>query len=96
MKKEIKTIPIYEIIDWKDAPSQQTPINAENLNKMDSQIETTTNEIISLDNWKMNLNQTIPLNNFIDGAGKNNGQHKMYVADGTDGDFIAFKDKSGG
>lgn len=39
---------IYEPIKWKDAPSTETPINAENLNKMDSAIDTLDDRVVEI------------------------------------------------
>lgn len=38
----------YARVNWEDLPSTNTPINAENLNKMDMQIEENTNAISSI------------------------------------------------
>lgn len=39
----------YTRVNWQDADSTATPINAENLNNMDAQIEAATNAIRSLE-----------------------------------------------
>ena len=42
----------YDRINWENYPSDETPINESNLNKIDSATDTLDNRIISLDNTK--------------------------------------------
>ena len=42
----------YDRINWENYPSDKTPINESNLNKIDSATDTLDNRIISLDNTK--------------------------------------------
>ena len=42
----------YSRINWENYPSDETPINESNLNKIDSATDTLDNRIISLDNTK--------------------------------------------
>lgn len=40
---------VYERINWEDLPSKNTPINAENLNKMDKAIDDLDDKIVELE-----------------------------------------------
>lgn len=40
---------VYERINWEDLPSKNTPINAENLNKMDKAIDKLDDKIVELE-----------------------------------------------
>lgn len=40
---------VYERINWEDSPSKNTPINAENLNKMDEAIDKLDDKIVELE-----------------------------------------------
>ncbi|MCQ2771171.1 MAG: hypothetical protein MJ236_05175 [Clostridia bacterium] len=43
---------IYSRVNWKNEPSTETPVNAENLNKMDSAIDTLDSRVVLLDSGK--------------------------------------------
>lgn len=40
---------LYERVNWEDLPSKNTPINAENLNKMDKAIDDLDDKIVELE-----------------------------------------------
>lgn len=40
---------LYERVNWEDLPSKNTPINAENLNKMDEAIDKLDDKIVELE-----------------------------------------------
>lgn len=42
----------YSCINWENYPSSNTPINDENLNKIDRSIDTIDNRVIALDTSK--------------------------------------------
>lgn len=43
----------YNRINWQDSPSTATPLDAENLNKMDAGIEAVTDAVIELESDKV-------------------------------------------
>ncbi len=45
---------IYSRINWENYPSEQTPLNESNLNRMDYAVDETDNRIITLDTTKAN------------------------------------------
>ncbi len=50
---------IYERINWEDSPSENTPIDAENLNKMDSALDALDNRVAEMDE------RIAPVNNLL-------------------------------
>lgn len=50
----MSNVPEYIKTVWQDAPSEETPLNAENLNKIENQVESLTNHIIE-ENLKIKL-----------------------------------------
>lgn len=50
---------IYERIDWKNEPSEDTPINEDNLNKMDYAIDKLDDRIIEVDGSVTTMGETV-------------------------------------
>lgn len=50
----MSNVPEYTKTVWEDSPSEETPINAENLNKIENQVESLTNHVIE-ENLKVKL-----------------------------------------
>lgn len=48
----------YSKVDWQNAPSQATPVNATNLNKMDDQIYDITDHLINLNAGQLSYSNT--------------------------------------
>lgn len=51
----------YQRIAWENYPSEETPINETNLNKMDSAIDTLDNRVISLDSTKAKESEVLTM-----------------------------------
>ena len=51
----------YSCINWENYPSDNTPINDENLNKIDRAIDTIDNRVIALDTSKATKEEVAPL-----------------------------------
>jgi hypothetical protein len=51
----------YSCINWENYPSSNTPINDENLNKIDRSIDTIDNRVIALDTSKATKEEIAPL-----------------------------------
>lgn len=51
----------YNRIEWENYPSEETPINETNLNKMDSAIDTLDNRVISLDSTKAKESEVLTM-----------------------------------
>ena len=56
----------YQRIEWENYPSEETPINEANLNKMDSAIDTLDNRVISIDTTKAKESEVLTMVQDVD------------------------------
>lgn len=55
----------YNRINWENYPSTNSPLNEENLNRMDAALDTIDNRVIDLDNGKANQTDLVSLQNVV-------------------------------